>query len=245
MTFNSSTSLYQNSSAEETLKEIFCTGTRTVKVRKIQIDAFCLFSLGFGLLNRLAYPPGTCFYCNVKCQIKSKLWFHQSTYQGFQMLKQKKNLRSSLDSLKGQLRVWKPSNEMTFKRCYGISRESNTMDQNMLEAKRNHTKRLLAKTYYPPQSKVIISLRLVQNACRNWAIAPGVIPRGPKYAQDPLKGSDLPQSKVLSETKRTNGFVLSRNVFQICFTAHYRVFACTKILFWIFLNFKGMLDFMS
>ena len=89
MTFNSSTSLYQNSSAEETLKEIFCTGTRTVKVRKIQIDVFCLFSLGFGLLNRLAYPPGTCFYCNVKCQIKSKLWFHQSTYQGFQTLRQK------------------------------------------------------------------------------------------------------------------------------------------------------------
>ena len=28
-------------------------------------------------------------------------------------------------------------------------------------------------------------LRLVQNACRNWAIALGVTPRGPKYAQEP------------------------------------------------------------
>ena len=48
-------------------------------------------------------------------------------------------------------------------------------------SKRNHTKRLLAKVYYSPQSKVSISLRLVQNACRNWAIAQGVTPRGPKY----------------------------------------------------------------
>ena len=52
-------------------------------------------------------------------------------------------------------------------------------------AKRNHTKRLLAKIYYSPQSKVSISLRLVQNSCRNWAIALGVTPPGPKFAQEP------------------------------------------------------------
>ena len=51
--------------------------------------------------------------------------------------------------------------------------------------KRNHTKRLLAKTNYSPQSKVSISLRLVQNACRNWVIALRVTPWGPKYAQEP------------------------------------------------------------
>ena len=39
---------------------------------------------------------------------------------------------------------------------------------------RKHTKRLLAKIYYSQQSKVSIFLRLVQNACRNWAIAHGV-----------------------------------------------------------------------
>ena len=50
-------------------------------------------------------------------------------------------------------------------------------------AKRKHNKRLLAKIYYSPQSKV--GWRLVQNACRNWAIAPGVTQRGPKYAKEP------------------------------------------------------------
>ena len=46
----------------------------------------------------------------------------------------------------------------------------------MQYTKRNHTKRLLAKIYYSSQtqSKVSIYLRLVQNACRIWAIAPGV-----------------------------------------------------------------------
>ena len=34
-------------------------------------------------------------------------------------------------------------------------------------SKRNHTKRLLTKIYYSPQSKVSISFKLVQNACRN------------------------------------------------------------------------------
>ena len=53
------------------------------------------------------------------------------------------------------------------------------------QAKRNHTKRLLSKIYYSPQSKVSIFLRLVQNACRNWAIALGVTQRGPKYAKEP------------------------------------------------------------
>ena len=54
-----------------------------------------------------------------------------------------------------------------------------------LHPKRNHTKRLLAKIYYSPQRKDNISLRLVQNACRNWAIALGVTPWGLKYAQEP------------------------------------------------------------
>ena len=41
--------------------------------------------------------------------------------------------------------------------------------------KRKHTKS--AKIYCSPQSKVSIFLRLVQNACRNWAIAPRVTQR--------------------------------------------------------------------
>ena len=53
-----------------------------------------------------------------------------------------------------------------------------------LPKEKSHSKRLLAKIYYSPQSKVSISLRLVQKACRNWAIAPGVTPCGPKYAQE-------------------------------------------------------------
>ena len=51
------------------------------------------------------------------------------------------------------------------------------------QPKRKHTKRLLAKIYYSPQSKVSIFLRLVQNPCRN--IAPGVTPQSRKYAQEP------------------------------------------------------------
>ena len=35
------------------------------------------------------------------------------------------------------------------------------------------------------KARSVIFLRLVQNACRNWAIAPGVTPWGPKYAQEP------------------------------------------------------------
>ena len=57
-------------------------------------------------------------------------------------------------------------------------------------------KRLHAKIYYSPQSKISISLRLVQNACRNWAIALELTPRGPKHAQEPKKGSDLSQPKL-------------------------------------------------
>ena len=55
----------------------------------------------------------------------------------------------------------------------------------LLKPKRKHTKRLLAEIYYSPQSKISIFLRLVQNACRNQAIAPEMTPRGPKYAQEP------------------------------------------------------------
>ena len=43
----------------------------------------------------------------------------------------------------------------------------------------------LQNFYYSPQRKVSISLRLVQNTCRNWAIGLGVTPWGPKYAQEP------------------------------------------------------------
>ena len=53
----------------------------------------------------------------------------------------------------------------------GKTIETDIMDKTnssiQVKAKRNHTKRLLANIYYSPQSKVSISLRLVQNACRN------------------------------------------------------------------------------
>lgn len=35
------------------------------------------------------------------------------------------------------------------------------------------------------KARLVGGWRLVQNACRNWAIAPGVTQRGPKYAQEP------------------------------------------------------------
>ena len=41
------------------------------------------------------------------------------------------------------------------------------VERSAFHSKRKHTKRLLAKIYYSPQSKVSIFLRLVQNACRN------------------------------------------------------------------------------
>ena len=37
------------------------------------------------------------------------------------------------------------------------------------------------------------SLQKCITLCRNWAIVPGVTERGPKYAKEPYKGSDLPQ----------------------------------------------------
>jgi hypothetical protein len=83
---------------------------------------------------------------------------------------------------------WKPTSPMSVmlpksSKCTNISAvEANLSTE---KAKRKHTKRLLAKIYYSPLSKIIISLRLVQNACRNYAIALEVNPRGPKYDQEP------------------------------------------------------------
>ena len=39
-------------------------------------------------------------------------------------------------------------------------------------------------------------MRLVQNACRNGAIAPGVTPQGPKYAQEPKKVQIYPNPVI-------------------------------------------------
>ena len=41
---------------------------------------------------------------------------------------------------------------------------------------------------------------LASHAPRNWAIALGVTPRGPKYAQEPWKGSDLPQASEMGHS---------------------------------------------
>ena len=41
---------------------------------------------------------------------------------------------------------------------------------------------------------------LASHATKNWAIAPGMIPRGPKYAQEPWKGSDLPQASEMGHS---------------------------------------------
>ena len=42
------------------------------------------------------------------------------------------------------------------------------------------------------QKKPKPSFFLASHAPWNWATAPGVIPRGPKYAQKPWEGSELP-----------------------------------------------------
>ena len=44
------------------------------------------------------------------------------------------------------------------------------------------------------------SFFLASHAPRNWAIAPGVTPWGPKYAQEPWKGSDLPQASEMGHS---------------------------------------------
>ena len=41
---------------------------------------------------------------------------------------------------------------------------------------------------------------LASHAPRNWAIALGVTPWGPKYAQAPCKGSDLPQASEMGHS---------------------------------------------
>ena len=50
------------------------------------------------------------------------------------------------------------------------------------------------------QNKKKPSFFLASHAPKNWAIALGVTPRGPKYAQEPWKGSDLPQASEMGHS---------------------------------------------
>ena len=50
------------------------------------------------------------------------------------------------------------------------------------------------------QNQKKTSFFLASHAPRNWATAPGVIPRGPKYAQEPWKGSELPPASEMSHS---------------------------------------------
>ena len=50
------------------------------------------------------------------------------------------------------------------------------------------------------QNKKNPSFFLASHASRIWAIALGVTPKGPKYAQEPWKGSDLPQASEMGHS---------------------------------------------
>ena len=50
------------------------------------------------------------------------------------------------------------------------------------------------------QNEKTPSFFLASHAPKNWAIALGVTPRGPKYAQQPWKGSDLPQASEMGHS---------------------------------------------
>jgi hypothetical protein len=88
----------------------------------------------------------------------------------------------------------------------------------LLQPKRKHTKRLLAKIYYSPQSKVSIFLRLVQNACRNWAIVLGVTPRGSKYVWP----------RTLKRFRSTKLLHFWKTIVQLCTTFIIYVLALCK-----------------
>ena len=71
-----------------------------------------------------------------------------------------------------------------------------------LEYKQNFTQIQLLEILYvlvnanQNQKKTLF----ISHAPRNWAIAPVVSPRGPKYAQEPWKGSDLPQASEMGHS---------------------------------------------
>ena len=50
------------------------------------------------------------------------------------------------------------------------------------------------------QNKKTPSFSLASHAPKKWAIALGVTPWGPKYAQEPWKGSDLPQASEMGHS---------------------------------------------
>ena len=65
--------------------------------------------------------------------------------------------------------------------------------------------------YYFPQSKSSKPksekkrlLFLTSQVPRNWDITQWVTPQGPKYAQEPWKGSDLPQATKKGHISREN-----------------------------------------
>ena len=46
----------------------------------------------------------------------------------------------------------------------------------------------------------VVDAKQIKNPHKNWAIALGVTPRGPKYAQEPCKGSDLTQASEMGNS---------------------------------------------
>ena len=54
-----------------------------------------------------------------------------------------------------------------------------------LNQRENTLRDSLQKVITLHKARSLISLRLVQNACKNWAIGLGLTPWGPKYAQEP------------------------------------------------------------
>ena len=53
---------------------------------------------------------------------------------------------------------------------------------------------------YASQIQETPSFFLATHAPRNWSTAPGVIPRGPKYAQEPWESSELPPASEIGQS---------------------------------------------
>jgi hypothetical protein len=70
---------------------------------------------------------------------------------------------------------------------------------------------------------------LASHAPRNWAIAPGVTPQGPKYAQETWKGLDLPQASEMGHFFRANPGIILLQVNSLTLNnLHYIVLALCK-----------------
>ena len=69
--------------------------------------------------------------------------------------------------------------------AYTLHCDCSKILNNGLNQRENTIRDSLQKFITLHKARLVGGWRLVQNACRNWAIAPGVTQRGPKYAQEP------------------------------------------------------------